>query len=151
MNEVVDGLLVLAVAGLAAFLWKRSYRRITRRLQEFSDQIRTTASNAAGFRSRKLVRRVMREAERSGKAVPISAVGINPVRVKYFPSGELRLFYRDLPSYKAAAQRGEHHGMGARWGHPPKSLKQRSRNELRQMLSEFQLESAGTPPRRDDA
>lgn len=70
-------------------------------------------------RQKRLVDRVLEQAAQLKVEVPLAAKGTNPTRVNYHPTGRQELFYRDFASYKAGAERGEHHGLDARWGKVP--------------------------------
>lgn len=149
-TEVLSGLLVLVIAGLASAAWKWFHRRGARRTTPVHSRFFSMLGGlVSGSRSRRLVRRVKREAKTFGKDVPVRTSGTNPVRVEYFPSGKTWLFYRDLVSYKAAAQRGEHHGIGAYWGRAPLPLGSWSTDQLRELLRKNREQSQGISRRAD--
>src|SRR4051812_10378636 len=73
--------------------------------------------------------------QRQGDDFVVAASRRNPTIVT-FHSGQRLAYYSDLPSYKAAGLRGDHHGHDARWGLAPKPVSQLTTTELRKLMSE---------------
>lgn len=97
-------------------------------------------------RKQDLIRAVRERASRLGAEVPVSVSGHYPAEVQ-FSTGRRFLLYRDLRSYRAAAERGEVNPVNAHFGRPPAVLPQWSREQLTQWLASHDEPEPG--PRSD--
>jgi hypothetical protein len=133
--EVVGAMVFAGVGVAAVAIWRRRRRPL-----DWADR----GEQALADRSRRierahhdeLVQHVLDRAEVLGIELPIQVAGRNPAIVTLHPSGTKHAIYPDLPSYKAAVNRGDVNPTRARFGKPPLVVSRWSDDRLREWLRE---------------
>lgn len=137
--EVIGGVIagvLLTVMGLVTLaIWRRRRRPL---------DWAAAGKKALANRSRRierarhdeLVRHVLDRAETLKIEVPVHVTGLNPAIVTLHPSGSKHARYPDLPSYKAAVNRGDANPMRASFGKTPLVVSRWTDERLREWLRE---------------
>ena len=83
-----------------------------------------------------LVGWVLQGTEVLGLEIPVKSAGSNPMVVTFHPTSRKHAYFRDLPNYKSAVQRGDVSPMHAHFGKSPEIVSRWSDEHLRKWLSD---------------
>lgn len=137
--EALGGLIVVVVLAAIGWMWIRRRKPLEwaaaggMALDEHARRHKRAnhAERVGWVRQRAEILKLPR-----GHDLPVSATGRNPVVVTFHPTGRRQAYYRDLPSYKSAVERGDVNPVNALPGKPPQVLSRWSDEELRSWLSD---------------
>lgn len=146
MTEVIIAtaigtVVAIALGALARNVWARR-RRPLDWVASGKQAIAARRRKVERAKHDQLVAWVLARAEDLGKEVPIKVSGSNPALITFHPTGRVFAMFRDLGSYRTAAESGRVNPRNAHYGTVPRAVTEWTSDDLRAWLLRQEADSS---------